>query len=154
MSLLIKSIVFTLLLPGTVAFLFPLKIIEGRVLYESWSLFFGGSLMLAGISLYCWCVWDFIMVGKGTPAPIEAPKYLVVRGLYHYSRNPMYIAVLSVILAWFLLSLNGFVLLYGLLVVACFQIMIVNYEEPMLDEMFHADYLLYKKQVNRWLPWF
>jgi len=154
MSLLIKSIVFTLLLPGTVAFLLPIEIIEGRLLDNSWSLFFGWSLMLAGTSLYCWCVWDFISFGKGTPSPIDAPKYLVVRGFYHYSRNPMYIAVLSVILAWFFLSLNGFVLLYGLLVGGCFQLMIVNYEEPILDEIFHTDYLLYKKQVNRWLPWF
>lgn len=152
MSLLIKSVVFTLLLPGTVAFLIPLEIINGELLDESWSLFFGGSLMLSGVTLYCWCVWDFISFGKGTPAPIDAPKYLVVRGLYNYTRNPMYIAVLTVILAWFVLSLNITVLLYGVLVGSCFQVMIIFYEEPILRDVFQADYLSYENKVNRWIP--
>src|ERR1041384_7966988 len=81
----------------------------------------GCLLLLVGASIYVWCVWDFATFGRGTPAPIDAPKRLVVRGLYHYTRNPMYTGVLTVILGWALLFQALPLVLYASIVATCFQ---------------------------------
>ncbi|MCK5830837.1 MAG: isoprenylcysteine carboxylmethyltransferase family protein [Methylococcales bacterium] len=152
--LFVKSIVFTIIVPGIVAVLFPL-LISGEAVPENILIVtLGIILLVSGLSVYSWCVWDFITFGKGTPAPIDAPKYLVVRGLYHYSRNPMYVGVLLVIVGWALLYSCLPILIYGVFVVIILQMFILYYEEPKLLNIFGSDYEEYKVKVNRWLPWF
>ena len=76
MTLLLKNLFFTALVPGTVAGYLPLQIADGRPL-SSGILFLLGLLLLAiGLAIYAWCVWDFASFGRGTPAPIDAPKRL------------------------------------------------------------------------------
>ena len=65
------------------------------------------ALLAFGGAIYAWCVWDFAVFGRGTPAPIDAPKKLVVRGLYRYTRNPIYLGVLTVLLDGALCSKEG-----------------------------------------------
>jgi protein-S-isoprenylcysteine O-methyltransferase Ste14 len=127
-------------------------IVEGIVTENVWFFLLGTFFLMSGATIYSWCVWDFITFGRGTPAPIDAPKHLVVRGFYHYSRNPMYVGVLFVIVGWALLYTFLPILIYGLFVVTCFQIFIVFYEEPKLRKMFGRDYAGYRIKVNRWLP--
>ncbi len=99
MKLFAKNLLFTILILGTVAVFTPLLIARGRSITSyALPILNGVVLLAAGASIYLWTVWDFAPFGKGTPLPIDAPKKLVVRGLYRYKRNPMYVAVLTVIL--------------------------------------------------------
>ena len=152
MILLFKNLLFTLIVPGTVAVYLPLRIVRNRSLVSGPTFGAGCLLLLVGASIYVWCVWDFATFGRGTPAPIDAPKKLVVRGLYRYSRNPMYMGVLTVILAWALLFRAFELLLYALIVATCFQLFIVVYEEPHLRAEFGSEYEDYCTRVGRWLP--
>ena len=152
MILFLKNLIFTLLVPGTVAVLGPLSISGNAIVTNSWFLVPGFLFLLVGISIYCWCLWDFASFGRATPAPIDAPKHLVVRGLYHYSRNPMYIGVIFVILSWFFIFGDIFILVYCLCIAICFQLFIVLYEEPILQKLFGLEYTEYRTSVNRWMP--
>lgn len=109
-------------------------------------------MLALGAGIYAWCVWDFASFGRGTPAPIDAPKKLVVRGLYRYARNPMYVGVLAVILGWALLFRALSLLPYAMLVAGCFQAFIVLYEELHLRAEFGREYDEYCSRVGRWLP--
>ena len=106
----------------------------------------------AGAAIYAWCVWDFAMTGRGTPAPIDAPKKLVVRGTYRYMRNPMYVGGLSIIFGWAVFFQAPILALYGMFVGACFHSFIVFYEEPHLAREFGTSYSEYRSHVGRWLP--
>ncbi len=93
MWLFIKNVIFTIFVPGTVAFYIPYRILSGQM--DSFSIEWGLPQYLSmpifaiGSAIYFWCLWDFAVTGRGTPAPIDAPKKLVVKGLYRYVRNPM-----------------------------------------------------------------
>ncbi len=152
MTLLLKNLLFTVLAPGTVAGLVPYLLTRN----ESFEWGAGAALALllyaAGGAIYFWCLWDFASFGRGTPAPIDAPKSLVVRGLYRYTRNPMYVGVLTVILGWVVLSGALMLLIYAACVWTGFQLFIVYYEEPHLRKTFGESYDSYLARVGRWLP--
>jgi protein-S-isoprenylcysteine O-methyltransferase Ste14 len=152
MTLFLKNLLFTVVAPGTVAGLIPFLLTRN----ESFRWGLGAALSLlffaAGGAIYLWCVWDFASFGRGTPAPIDAPKSLVVRGLYRYSRNPMYVGVLTVILAWVVLSGALWLLIYAAIVWTGFHSFIVFYEEPHLKQTFGESYESYRARVGRWLP--
>jgi protein-S-isoprenylcysteine O-methyltransferase Ste14 len=150
--LLLKNLLFTVLVPGTVAVTVPLLLTRERTPATGpvWALAI--VVLAAGALVYAWCIWDFATFGRGTPAPIDAPKRLVVRGLYRVTRNPMYVGVLGVILGWALLFRSAALSAYGLAVWSGFQTFIVFYEEPHLRQVFGAEYEAYCGRVGRWLP--
>jgi protein-S-isoprenylcysteine O-methyltransferase Ste14 len=150
--LLLKNLLFTVVVPGTVAVYLPLWIAGGRPAADGLLLVVALGFFIVGAAIYGWCVWDFATLGRATPIPLDAPKKLVVRGLYRFSRNPMYVGVLGVILGWAVLFQAWSLLLYGLAVATCFQLFIVLYEEPHLRRMFGDPYDVYRAQVGRWLP--
>jgi protein-S-isoprenylcysteine O-methyltransferase Ste14 len=152
MALLLKNLLFTALVPGTVAVYVPLAIAWGERPVSVARLAGAVGFLAAGGAIYAWCVWDFATFGRGTPVPIDAPKRLVVRGLYRYSRNPMYVGVLTVILGWSILFGSAILLAYGFGVAACFHLFITIYEEPHLSGEFGQEYEQYCAQVGRWLP--
>ncbi len=153
MMLLLKNLLFTLVVPGTGAVLLPLYLARSRFPPPPGVTFAIGLAMLAlGGALYLRCVWDFATFGRGTPAPIDAPKKLVIRGLYRYTRNPMYVAVLTVILGWGILLQAPILFLYALFAGAAFHSFVVFYEEPTLRRQFGDEYEVYRVRVNRWLP--
>ncbi len=152
MILLLKNVLFTLLVPGTVAVYIPLRIVQGRSVSSGLPFATGCAALALGAFIYAWCVWDFAAFGRGTPAPIDAPKKLVVRGLYRYSRNPMYLGVLTVILAWALLFGAMQLIAYALVVGTCFHLFILLYEESRLRMSFGHEYDEYCSRVGRWLP--
>jgi protein-S-isoprenylcysteine O-methyltransferase Ste14 len=151
-ALLIKNLLFTILVPSTVAAYVPLLIVHGRSPASSLAAFLAFFAFAVGGAIYAWCVWDFATFGRGTPLPIDAPKRLVVRGLYHYTRNPMYVGVLTVILGWVLLFQTGILLSYALLIGIGFHLMVVLYEERHLRHAFGEEYDTYCSRVGRWLP--
>ena len=152
MVLLIKNLLFTLVAPGTVAVLGPLLIARDSAPASGIALAIALVLFALGGAIYAWCVWDFASFGRGTPAPIDAPKKLVLRGLYRYTRNPMYLGVLTVISAWVVLFQAPGLAVYAAIVATCFHLFILLYEEPHLESLFGSDYSAYKAEVGRWLP--
>jgi protein-S-isoprenylcysteine O-methyltransferase Ste14 len=106
----------------------------------------------AGAAIAAWCILTFAFIGRGTPAPFDPPRRLVVRGPYRHVRNPMYLGAG--------LALSGAALFYeagalwayagGFLVLT--HILVVSYEEPTLRQTFGEDYETYCRQVRRWLP--
>ncbi len=109
-------------------------------------------IFATGAAIYFWCLWDFAVTGRGTPAPIDAPKKLVVKGLYRYVRNPMYTGVLSLILGWATMYNSYELLKYAILMWVIFYMVVLIYEEPMLKRQFGESYERYRKSVRRWLP--
>lgn len=152
MMLFLKNLAFTILVPGTVAILVPVLLHRGPLFEFQLLSLPGVALMICATIIYLWCLWDFAHFGRGTPAPIDPPKRLVVRGLYRYTRNPMYVAALSAIMGWTLYFTDPLLLLYWLVSALCFHLFVVFYEEPHLRARFGEQYLAYCSQVNRWLP--
>jgi len=152
MKLLLKNLLFTLIVPGTVAVYLPLRIAGDRSIAGGAILFAGLAVLGAGASVYAWCIWDFAAFGRGTPLPLDPPGRLVVRGLYRHTRNPMYVGVLTAILGWAILFRSAVLLVYAVAVGTCFQLFIVFYEEPHLRRAFGREYEDYTARVSRWLP--
>lgn len=150
--LFVKNLIFTIIVPGTVAVYVPVFVFSHADAKVSVGAVAGAILLLSGGAIYLWCLWDFASFGRGTPAPIDPPKHLVVRGLYRYTRNPMYVGVLSVIFGWAVLFHSLPLAGYGLCVAACFHLFVVLYEEPQLTRVFGPSYLQYCSRVSRWLP--
>ena len=151
MLLLVKNLLFTILVPGTVAVMVPLYALPSKPVNPSaWSML-GIPALGIGLATYTWCIWDFASFGKGTPAPLDPPRHLVVRGLYRYTRNPMYLGVLCVIFGWALLFQSAVHGIYGACVAVCFHLFVVLYEERVLRQQFGAGYEHYCSQVSRWM---
>jgi protein-S-isoprenylcysteine O-methyltransferase Ste14 len=147
----LKNLLFTLIVPGAVAVYVPLMLSRHRS--ESWGLILVIAIFLfmMGRSIYAWCVINFASFGRGTPLPLDAPKKLVRRGLYRYTRNPTYVGVLTVIFGWAVLYRSASIFLYGLVVALCFYSFVVFGEEPRLRKRFGNDYEQYCAEVPRWL---
>jgi protein-S-isoprenylcysteine O-methyltransferase Ste14 len=152
-KLFLKNLLFSILVPGTVAVYIPLLISSGsNFTSHLWLRIIGTFIIALGAGIYAWTVWDFASFGRGTPFPIDAPKKLVVRGLYQYVRNPMYLGVILVILGWSAVFASGWLLLYVLGVLVIVHLFVVLYEEPRLKKLFGAEYMAYHSAVGRWVP--
>jgi protein-S-isoprenylcysteine O-methyltransferase Ste14 len=151
----LKTIIFTILVPGTVAFIIPWLILgqipPAETLSPSpWLL---GSLpLLAGVALYLWCAGAFTFIGKGTPAPIDAPVFLVKAGPYQWVRNPMYLGVLAIIVGQAILFRSVALIGYALVVWVIVHLFVVSVEEPSLRRQFGESYEAYLRDAPRWLP--
>ncbi len=154
MVLFLKNLAFTIVAPGTAAFLIPWLIVGGKHTVLGFMTFLSVLFFILGSAIYLWCVWDFATFGRGTPAPIDPPKKLVIRGLYQYSRNPMYVGVLILILAWAASFKAIILVVYALLISIAFHAVIIIYEEPHLRSLFGDSYLGYCARVPRWIPHF
>jgi protein-S-isoprenylcysteine O-methyltransferase Ste14 len=152
MLLLFKNLLFTLVVPGSVGGFVPWMIAGDGLPAGGVTYALACGLFALGASIYVWCVWDFATFGEGTPAPIEAPKRLVVRGLYCWIRNPMYLGVLTCIVAWGALYQTAWLAAYAVVIFSVFQMFILLHEEPHLQREFGSEYTDYKTRVGRWLP--
>jgi len=139
----VKNLVFTLIVPGTVGVYVPLMLSRERMASSGVSFLIAILLFAIGGAIYSWCVFDFASFGRGTPLPLDPPKHLVIRGLYRYSRNPMYVGVLTVILGWAALYESAAVAMYGVAVAFCFYTFVVFGEEPRLRKRFGVEYERY-----------
>lgn len=148
--LLFRAVIAFLALPGTVAFIVPLWIatLDGsRRTFHPVSL----PILAVGIFLLLWCIRDFYVAGRGTLAPWSPPKHLVVVGLYRFSRNPMYIAVLIVLAGW-AIGFGSFMLaLYAGIVMTLFHLRVIFHEEPWLEREFGEQWIRYRADVPRWI---
>jgi protein-S-isoprenylcysteine O-methyltransferase Ste14 len=150
-----KTLVFTILMPCMVGGLLPWLLAHSAqeptpALPAVW-LVAGLLLLVLGVGLYLWCAGAFTFIGKGTPAPIDAPKALVVQGPYRWVRNPMYVAVLLVILGQALLFRSSLLVGYALLFWLVVHAFVVVVEEPSLRDQFGSRYDDYRRCVPRWI---
>lgn len=152
MKLFLKVALFTLVVPGSIAVLLPLLIKWDRPVTGGATLWLGVFLLSLGTLLYLRCVWDFAVSGGGTPAPIDAPKRLVTNGVYRYSRNPIYVAVLIAIAGWASLFQAPVLLIYGVVLFALYSFFVQRHEEPHLAREFGDEYTAYIATTARWLP--
>jgi protein-S-isoprenylcysteine O-methyltransferase Ste14 len=150
------SAVFLALAPGAVAGLVPWWLSRWRMEtpVTGWLpfRFLGGLLIAAGLPVLVDSFARFALEGFGTPAPVFPTKHLVVTGLYRFVRNPMYLAVVSLILGQGLVLGNLRILEYGALVWLAFHLFVLAYEEPTLRASFGREYEQFCAAVPRWIP--
>jgi protein-S-isoprenylcysteine O-methyltransferase Ste14 len=146
-----RALLSFLLLPSVIAGLVPWWIAAAdRWRGAGWG---GGYAIVAvGAIVVLCCVRDFYVAGKGTLAPWDPPRRLVVVGLYRYMRNPMYVGVLSVVLGWTVLVGSPLLAAYLVVLAVAFHLRTIRYEEPRLAAQFGGDWTRYHAAVPRWMP--
>jgi protein-S-isoprenylcysteine O-methyltransferase Ste14 len=152
----LRSLFFTIVVPGTVTVLIPYLIVSrgGAFVVERWTLlhFLGLILMVVGAAILIRCIWDFAAKGRGTLAPIDPPRHLVVQGLYRYVRNPMYLGVLLMLLGETAFFKSTALLQYTIGWFIVVNLFVLLYEEPALRHQFGDSYEQYFRSVHRWWP--
>jgi len=146
----LRALFAFLALPGIVAFAIPIYWLISASRTELVQPL-GLLPLLLGCAGLLWCVRNFYVFGKGTLAPWSPPKHLVTAGLYRYSRNPMYVSVLLIMLGWSVsFSVRG---LYGytIFMAVAFHLRVVLAEEPYLARTHGTEWDDYMRRVRRWL---
>ena len=159
----IRAIFFTILVPGVVAGYVPYLFMRNRIPDVNPDIFHwvGLLIMITGIIIYLLTALSFLLKGKGTPAIWftqaisfligEEPIKMVSSGLYRYSRNPMYLGVITTIIGEGLYFQYSNVLWYALAFFIIINFVVMFLEEPHLEEKFGDEYRNYKKKTRRWL---
>ncbi len=150
------SAIFLVIAPGIVAGYLPWRICRWRVgppLLGTSSFRLAGVLLIAvSLPVLLDSFARFALQGFGTPAPVFPTRRLVVSGLFRYVRNPMYVAVVSLILGQGLLFGSVRVLEYGIAVLGGFFLFVLVYEEPTLRKSYGLEYEEFCANVPRWIP--
>ena len=149
----LRAVLFVAVVPGTVAGWLPWRI--GGAPSDVWGASqgawrLGALLVVAGWAVLLWCAREFAVCGRGTPGPWDAPRQLVITALYRFTRNPMYVGVLTAILGQAIWLHSRPVAWYALITAIVFQLMVVLYEEPALERAFGRQYIEYRRRVRRW----
>lgn len=153
----LRSLVWTILFPGMIAGFIPWRffgVSRAHLTLTNPLDLLGVLLSAAGVALLAACIWEFATRGRGTLSPVDPPKDLVVRGLYRYVRNPMYVSVSTIILGEALLARSSALVLYWAIFFTAANLFVLLYEEPALRRRFGESYERYTKRVGRWLPHF
>lgn len=146
----LRAVLAFIAMPGIVAYVVPLLLAPGYV-ERSVAHQAGVVLVVAGTVLLLSCVRDFYVAGRGTLAPWSPPRRLVTIGAYAMSRNPMYVAVLTIVVGWAIWFVSTVLLIYAVALGVAFQLRIVHYEEPRLRESFGDEWRRYRDRVPRWI---
>jgi protein-S-isoprenylcysteine O-methyltransferase Ste14 len=148
------SAVFLLIAPGVVAGLLPWWLTRWRpgAAYPAPVQITGTVLAAVGAAVLLTAFAQFAIQGRGTPAPLVPTEQLVVRGLYRYVRNPMYLAVLAVITGQALLLSRPILFGFAAAVAAAFIAFVYGYEQPTLTRRYGAQYQAYQRAVPGWWP--
>jgi protein-S-isoprenylcysteine O-methyltransferase Ste14 len=149
--LFLRALISFLVLPGTVAGLIPAWIVSTD---RGWGhgLIIGAVPLAIGLVMLLWCVRDFYVSGKGTLAPWDPPRRLVIVGLYRFTRNPMYVGIALLLAGWSLLTASPLLAGYMVFLAIAFHLRVVLYEEPRLKKKFGEEWAKYAATVPRWLP--
>ena len=154
MFALLRTTLFVIFVPGTVLVYLPWAMGVFRMRRElGWDIL--GVLPLGvGVFVLLRCAFAFAWEGEGTPAPIDAPRHLVIGGMYRYVRNPMYWGTFLILLGqWALFAAPGWgAIRYIAVFVVLVHLFVVLYEEPALRRQFGDEYEEYRRNVPRWIP--
>jgi protein-S-isoprenylcysteine O-methyltransferase Ste14 len=153
--LLLLRTLFWATIPLVVVVYIPYLIVTrwSPTLVTSWGAaqFLGLIPMAVGAVLFIHCIWLFAVVGRGTLSPLDPPKRFVVRGLYRYVRNPMYVVAMVMLLGEALFFQSTAILKYAIGWFALIHLVVVLIEEPTLKEQFGESYDRYCRKVHRWM---
>jgi protein-S-isoprenylcysteine O-methyltransferase Ste14 len=151
----LRSLLWVTLLPGFFAGYLPWRYFGlGSVVLDFTNpLHWAGLLgITAGVILLGACVWEFARTGRGTLSPVDPPRVLVVRGLYRYVRNPMYLSVTLIVLSEALLAGSRALLGYWAVWFVAVNGFVIGFEEPALGRQFGETFRRYADEVGRWIP--
>jgi protein-S-isoprenylcysteine O-methyltransferase Ste14 len=153
-SLFLRNLFFILLQPGVVAGLIPYLLWKNTHVAFHWSgirFYLAVFIITVGMAILFHCSYLFASTGGGTISPIDPTRKLVTVGLYRFSRNPMYMGVITILSGEVILS--GLMTLgaYAISIFAIFHLYIVFAEEPRLARDFGEPYKRYHYQVRRWV---
>jgi protein-S-isoprenylcysteine O-methyltransferase Ste14 len=156
MSIFIRAITYAALFIGIFLIYVPARLLTwvgiARPAEIGVSQVIGIIVGTVGAMIALWCIYTFVWVGQGTPAPFEPPRRLVIRGPYRFVRNPMYIGAGLALAGASLFYKSLFLLGYaGVFLLIC-HLFVISYEEPTLRRTFGSDYELYCRKANRWRP--
>jgi protein-S-isoprenylcysteine O-methyltransferase Ste14 len=148
--MLLRALIAFVLLPGVFAVVVPLGLAHGFPPAHALR-WMGLGPLVVGALLLLWCTREFYVAGRGTLAPWSPPRQLVVTGPYRFSRNPMYIAVIVMLLGW--AELYGIAPLWYYLVgvAIAFHLRVVFGEEPWLARTHGAAWEAWRARSKRWL---
>ena len=149
-TLLLKAVVAVLVLPGTMGFVLPLLVIDPD---RPQGVVNGAGLLLvaAGVLLLLWCVREFLVVGNGTIAPWWPPKRLVTSGPFRFSRNPMYVAMGTIVIGWAIAYWSRPLAIYAGVLLFTFELRIHLGEEPVMARHFASEWAAYVARAPRWI---
>lgn len=160
--MLVRHLLSILLLPTTVTIVVPYLILRQRFSSAASAtladpagiaaLVAGPLVIACGLGLAAGTIRRFVTEGKGTLAPWDPTQRLVVTGVYRYVRNPMISGVLLILLGEALALRSSAVLTWALTFFVINAIYMPLIEEPGLVQRFGDDYLLYRRNVPRWVP--
>jgi protein-S-isoprenylcysteine O-methyltransferase Ste14 len=150
----VGSLVWLGLAPGTVCGVVPWVITGWRRPDDavSWVDALGWVLVGAGSAVLIHAFVAFAWHGRGTPAPAAPTERLVVTGAYRHVRNPMYVAVMAVVLGQVLLFASWGLFAYLVIIGLTMASFVLVYEEPTLREAYGPSYDEFCENVPRWLP--
>lgn len=147
----LRALLAFLILPGVFGGAVPWVLVAGDPWRgEGWLA--GAALMGLGLPGLMWCVRDFYVAGKGTLAPWDPPRRLVIVGLYRYTRNPMYVSILLFVSGWGLFAGSPVLACYAAGVAVAFHLRVLLHEEPWLAKNFGPEWSAYSTRVPRWIP--
>jgi protein-S-isoprenylcysteine O-methyltransferase Ste14 len=156
MTVLVRAIAYAALFIGVVLVFLPAQVLSGvgvaRPTRFGAPQVAGTIVGAAGAAVAIWCILTFALLGRGTPAPFDPPRRLVVRGPYRYVRNPMYLGAGLALAGAALFYETGVLWAYAGGFLALTHLLVVLYEEPTLRQTFGEDYETYCRNVRRWWP--
>jgi protein-S-isoprenylcysteine O-methyltransferase Ste14 len=160
MIYLLRHALSVILLPATVTILVPVWVARAYRIPVSWPLApvallssCGGVVVLAlGLSLFAASLSHFFTEGRGTLAPWDPPRRLVVRGPYRYVRNPMISGVIFILVGEALMLRSIPHAWWAAIFAAMNAVVIPLTEEPLLERRFGEDYREYRRNVRRFVP--
>jgi protein-S-isoprenylcysteine O-methyltransferase Ste14 len=159
LAMLFRHLLSVALLPFVVVVIVPRMLLARDALDGvassdfAWMLRLAGAIVFAaGLALFCWCVLLFARVGRGTLAPWDPTRRLVIVGPYRHVRNPMITAVGAMLAGEMLFFHSARIGVWLLLFVAINHTYFLLLEEPGLDARFGEEYERYRLNVPRWLP--
>lgn len=156
MFVFVRTLVYATTFVGALLVFLPRLVLPGASLTRPETLgapqVAGMAVTAAGAALVLWCLSSFVFIGKGTPAPFDPPRRLVVRGPYRFVRNPMYIGAGLALVGAALFYRSSGLLVYAGAFLLVLHLFVVFHEEPTLERLFGEDYAAYGRRVRRWLP--
>ena len=147
-----------MILRALLAFLALPVVVGGVVPWVLWRLggpqLFSSPLgvvpLVAGSAALISSVVSFYRRGRGTLAPWDPPRELVVQDLYRFNRNPMYVGVILILIGWALVTGSLSLCVYVFVVAAVFHLRVVLYEEKEMARLFGGQWEKYRASVPRW----
>lgn len=155
MSFFLRHLLWTTLCPGTVTLLIPFLLLPDHqepIRQFGWTQWTGLILFGFGAFVLFSCIFAFARFGKGTLSPFDPARHLVIKGLYRYVRNPMYMGVMIILCGEAVFFQSWTLLFYLLIVFLAFNVFIILFEEPYLSSHFGESYDQYRRHVRRWIP--